>query len=61
MPAYRLNFLSRVGGRVAHTYPFEARSDEAALSFARVWTEDGPLELWCEDVRLKRWDAPKQP
>ena len=58
MPVYRLHFLNRVGEHVAHTYPFKAGSDSEAIAFAGVWTEDAPLELWCEDVRVMRWDGP---
>jgi hypothetical protein len=57
---YRLHFLARDSERVAHTYPFEARSDSEAIRFAAVWDEDAPMELWCEDSKLKRWDQPEQ-
>ena len=57
MPVYRLHFLHRVGGHVAHSYPFPAASDAEAVAFAEIWKEDAPMELWTEDSRLKRWDT----
>ena len=61
MPEYRLHFLDRASGHVAHTYPFPAASDAEAIAFAEIWKEDAPMELWIEDRRLGRWKAPKQP
>ena len=61
MPEYRLHFLDRARGHVAHTYPFPAASDAEAIAFAEIWKEDAPMELWIEDRRLRRWKAPKQP
>ena len=61
MPEYRLHFIDRARGRIAHTYPFPAASDAEAIAFAEVWKEDAPMELWFEDTRLRRWKAAKQP
>ena len=60
MPVYRLHFLNPAGGHVAHTYPFPATSDAEALAFAEIWKDDAPMELWIEDSRLRRWDAPDE-
>jgi hypothetical protein len=61
MPEYRLHFIDRARGRIAHTYPFPAASDAEEIAFAEVWKEDAPMELWFEDTRLRRWNAAKQP
>ena len=61
MPEYRLQFLARDSGRIAHSYAFQAANDAKALAFAGVWDEDAPMELWCEDVRVKRWEHPAPP
>jgi hypothetical protein len=61
MPEYRLHFLDRACGRIAHTYLFPAASDAEAIAFAEVWKEEAPMELWFEDTRLRRWNAAKRP
>ena len=61
MPEYRLHFIDRARGRIAHTYPFPAASDTEAIAFAEVWKEEAPMELWFEDTRLRRWNAAKRP
>jgi len=60
MPEYRLHFLNRARGRIAHVYPFPAASDAEAIAFAEVWKEEAPMELWIEDTRLRRWNAAKR-
>lgn len=60
MPEYRLHFLNRARGHIAHTYPFPAATDAEAIAFAEIWKEDAPMELWIEDTRLRRWKATKQ-
>ena len=52
---YRLHFIDRRTGAIGHTYDFHAESDEAAIKFAEVWSEDAPMELWGRR-RVRRWD-----
>ena len=54
---YRLHFINRVTGQIAHSYEFHAASDDAARQFAQVWEEEGPMELWGPKGRLGRWPA----
>jgi hypothetical protein len=61
MRLYRLDFFNRIAGHLAHSYPFPAASDAEAIAFAEIWSDEAPMELWIEDTRLRRWDAPKQP
>jgi hypothetical protein len=58
MRQYRLEFFNRTAGHIAHSYPFPAASDADAIAFAEIWSEEGPLELWIDDTRLRRWNAP---
>lgn len=58
MRHYRIDFLRRDSGQIGHTYRFSAADDADAMRFASVWVEDAPMELWHEDVRLRRWDRP---
>ena len=60
MPLYRIEFVSRVSGRVAHQYRFDASDDGAAIAFAGVWIEDAPMELWRGREKLKRWEDERQ-
>jgi hypothetical protein len=57
MPRYSLYFLRDDRGDIGHAYHFEEVGDAAAINFASVWQEDAPMELWCEGIRLKRWEA----
>jgi hypothetical protein len=61
MAEYRLHFLNRAGGHVAHTYPFPAATEAEAIAFSEVWKEEGPMELWSENRRIRRWDAQEKP
>ena len=61
MPNYRLHFLNRDKGHIAHSYPFPAASDADAMAFAEIWSDEAPMELWVEDTRLRRWDGPRRP
>ena len=29
--------------------------DAEAIKFASVWSQDAPMELWCEDALVRRW------
>ena len=57
MPRYSLHFLRGDRGDIGHVYHFDEVGDAAATDFASVWEEDAPMELSCEDIRLKRWEA----
>ena len=52
---YRLHFISRETGSIGYTYEFHAENDEAAITFAEVWAEDAPMELWGRQ-RVRRWN-----
>jgi hypothetical protein len=56
MRYYRLYFMDAFSGHIEHFREFEASDDEAAFSVAEGWGEDGPMELWSRDRKLKRWD-----
>lgn len=56
MRYYRLYFLDRFGGHIDHFREFEAEDDDAAVDIAEAWREDGPMELWNRERKLKHWD-----
>jgi hypothetical protein len=53
---YRLHFIDRKTGTIAHTYEFFAENEAEGLKFAEVWAEDAPMELWGRK-RLKHWEG----
>lgn len=52
---YRLYFIDRSSGHIDHFREYEAEDDQAALAVAERWREDGPMELWNRDRKLKVW------
>jgi hypothetical protein len=55
MHYYRLYFMHRFSGHIDHFREFEAEDDEAAFAIAEGWREDGPMELWNRERKLKYW------
>lgn len=55
---YRLHFIDRATGTISRTYEFHAENDLAAETYAEVWSEHAPMELWGSKACLKRWDEP---
>jgi hypothetical protein len=56
MREYRLDFLHSIAGHITHSYPFPAANDAEAIAFAEVWADEAPMELWTDDIRLRRWN-----
>lgn len=54
MAYYRLYLLDRSSGRIREFREFEARDDLAAIRRSEHW-RSGPMELWCLDRRVRRW------
>jgi hypothetical protein len=52
---YRLHFIDRKSGTIAHTFEFHAEDDAAAMAFAAVWNELGPMELRSSCGRVMSW------
>ena len=61
MRYYRLYFLDRFNGHIDHFREFEAEQDNGALRIAESWRENGPMELWNRQRKLKHWDVPELP
>jgi hypothetical protein len=57
---YRLYFLSQSNGRILRFAEFEALEDEAAIALAAEHQGTGPLELWCRQRKVKRFDMPEE-
>jgi hypothetical protein len=57
MPGYRLNFMD-AHGHIAHAREFLADDDLDAIHSAKEFTELAPMELWCRQRRVQRWEAP---
>jgi len=57
MAGYRLYFMDRFSGHIDHRREFLADSDAAAIAIADGWHAGGPMELWCGDHKLHRWEA----
>ena len=57
MLGYRLYFLN--GGQTSTRATFSADDDLAAIEIARSWRETRPMELWRQDHRIHRWEAPR--
>lgn len=55
---YRLHFIDRNTGTIAHSYEFHAEDDAAAIQFATVWSEYAPMELRNRKRRVMWWPAP---
>jgi hypothetical protein len=55
MGGYRLYFMDRFSGHIEHFREFEADDDQAALAIAEAWREDGPMELWNRERKLRHW------
>ena len=53
---YRLYFMQRFSGHIDHYREFEAVDDEAAIAIAEKWREDGPMELWNRERKLRHWN-----
>ena len=56
MHYYRLYFMHRFSGHIDHFREFEAKDDDHALAIAEGWREDGRMELWNGERRLKQWE-----
>ena len=56
MPYYRLYFMDRFSGHIAHFREFEADDDPAALGIAERWADGSPMELWNRERKLRRWE-----
>ena len=56
MRYYRLYFMDRFSGHIDHFREFEAEDDAGALAIAEGRREDGPMELWNHERKLKHWD-----
>jgi hypothetical protein len=57
MRYYRLYFMDRFSGHIEHFREFEADDDQSALVIADGWREDGPMELWNRERKLRHWDG----
>ena len=55
MEYYRL-FLFDYGQHIEGAHEFEAQNDEAAIKIAESWRQEGQMELWQRDRRVKHWD-----
>jgi hypothetical protein len=48
--------MQRFSGHIEHYREFEAADDEAAIAIAEGWREDGPMELWNRERKLRHWN-----
>lgn len=53
----RLYFLDGFDHRITGFDEFEAESDARALSTAEGRWRMAAMELWCEDRKVRHWDA----
>jgi hypothetical protein len=61
MSGYRLYFMDGFTGHIEHRREFFADDDAAAIALAGSWSTGQPMELWLDNHKLKRWDAPTPP
>jgi hypothetical protein len=54
---YRLYFLNPRSGHIIRFAEFEAVDDEAAIALAAEQEGPQPLELWCRQRKVKRFEA----
>lgn len=54
---YRLYFLDGDSSHILECREFEALDDDAAIRLADSWQALGPMELWCRDRRIQRWNS----
>ena len=52
---YNLYVFDRAGGLVIEYHPFEAVSNEAAISRATDINAHCAMELWCDEALVKSW------
>jgi hypothetical protein len=57
MAYYRLYFLDGSNGRIREFREFYAEDDLTASTIAADWRSIGPMELWCQTRKVKRWPA----
>ena len=53
---YRLYFMND-GGHIVRFEELEAPADEAAINRARAYEGGQPMELWCQDRKVHRFEA----
>jgi hypothetical protein len=56
MPSYRLYFMAD-NGHIERLHEFEANDDSIAIGEAEQRRDVGPMELWCNARKVKRWDS----
>lgn len=54
---YRLYFLHPHSGHIIRFAEFDAPDDEAAIALAAEQEGDQPLELWCRQRKVKRFES----
>jgi hypothetical protein len=54
---YRLYFLDPRGNHILRFAEFEAADDEAAIALAAGEEGPQPLELWCRQRKVKRFES----
>ena len=57
MVYYRLYQLRGSKNHVASFREFHADGDSVAILFAESWRGFNPMELWCGDRKVRRWEA----
>ena len=57
MSYYRLYFMSSFSGHIERFEEFAADNDEQAISVAQSRQDLLPMELWCSERKVKRFNA----
>jgi hypothetical protein len=60
MEGYRVYFFDDQGGHIINCRQFEAEHDAAATAFAERWWWGGPIELWRDTIKVKKWPSPPE-
>jgi hypothetical protein len=54
---YRLYFMDAFSGHIEHFREFEAADDSTAVALAEDARGRSPMELWCGNRKVRRWEA----
>jgi hypothetical protein len=57
MADYRVYFLDDFNQHIVGARQIEAPDDAAAVSMAERMRGLSPLELWCDERKIRQWDA----
>ena len=59
MPTYRIYLMDPFTGHIERTEEYEAADDASAEKLATLYLADYPIELWCENRKIRRFETPR--